>query len=223
MSESAEDAESELDQAAIGAIAEKLMTEPWGEEAVAEAARLFNDDLGLPMPPVPPSLVPGLRFVAPGLVASRDDAPDPYGLDWFVAELEEGPEPYLILGQAGYGVHNWAMHYYLVQDRLALFLQLGWGGACRDPSAANARVAAGFAAVTRLVELASRVGPEGLLVVSSDLAGSRLGRLGADGRLALEEHPTPITASIATLEQAEPDLVGGEKVSHSLFGVGLRI
>jgi hypothetical protein len=215
--------EPELDEAAIDRIVDGLMAEPWGEEVPAEAARLYRDEFGLPLPPIPRDLVPGLRFLGPGLVGTREDTPDPYGLDWFVAELQEGPEPYLILGQAGYGVRNWAMHYYLVRDRLALFLQLGWGGAYRDAATATARAAAGFAAVARLLELADRIGPEGLVVVSSDVAGSRLGRLSGDGRLALEDHPTPLTASIATLEQAEPNVQGSENIPHGLFGIGLRI
>lgn len=57
------------------------------------------------------------------------------------AGLSRTPRAYVLLAHAGHGINSYALHYYLVQRPLILFLQVGWGGAyaheAKDAAAVN--------------------------------------------------------------------------------------
>ena len=90
-------------------------------------ARELITGSGLPMPRIPRSLSGKLR--QPGdyfYFTSRDGAPGPWNLGWFLEEIENmSPENYVVLGLDGHGVESQAAHYYLVEDGIAVFHQSG--------------------------------------------------------------------------------------------------
>ncbi len=155
------------------------MAEPRGLALAEQLLFLFEDE-GLPLPPLPESLIPQLVIVRPWMFGSREDTPGAYDLNWFVREaVEQEPAEYVLFGQDGHGVNSLAMHYYLVSGRLAVFVQVPWGGAYMDKQASNAAVAAALVGVERLIE-AARAAEQGLVdrnerlvVVASDLHGHR--------------------------------------------------
>lgn len=123
------------------------MTEPQVEKARAQFTRE-----GLPFPPVPAPLEARLRAAGEHVFATREIAMGPYSIEHFTAEIDKAPSPadYALLGFDGYGIDNWAVHYYLVEDALALFVQLPWGGAYTDADEARARIVRVFAWAQRL-------------------------------------------------------------------------
>lgn len=197
-----------IDEAALDALASELADagHPTGEAALAQMLLLF-EDWGLAFPPVPGDLAPALRVLGPGLLGTREGVPSPYDLDWFLADLANDPDDYLVVGHAGHGVNSWAMHYHLVHGPLALLLQVPWGGAYANEEAAAAAVGAAFADARELLAAADALGlaPDERLVVveSGGAAPSRWGvvpRRAPDvaSRLAgLERSVRPLRAAIA--------------------------
>ena len=195
-----------------------LLPEGFGLPVLAWVRDLFLEEHGLPLPPVPSELVDQIRALAPGLVTSRDDELGPYYLRPFLDELAKPPEPYILFGTAGHGVGAWAMHYYLVQQGLGLFIQLRFGGAYGDLERERSRVASTFA-VAESVVLAPRLRrlPEGqrLVVVASDLAGSRWGVVGPEGS-ALATTGDPLGDALQWLDDtADPVIVDGHGLAEA--------
>ncbi|MBV9358982.1 MAG: hypothetical protein JO023_26030 [Chloroflexi bacterium] len=151
-----------------------------GPGAVEAMGAQFRAE-GLPPPPVPDRFVPSFRRQGEWRFGTRTGVPDLYTLAWFLDELRAGEAPeYVLIGHDGHGVNSWAMHFYLVQQPLAIFLQLAWGGVYMDNVEAGERVAQRFAEADRLVEAASKgLSTEtSLLVVESDLQQSGWRRFG---------------------------------------------
>ena len=182
------------------------MPEPTGLELAEQLMVLFEHE-GLPLPPLPEAMLDDLVLIRPWLVGTREGTPGPYALDWFVRDaVKDEPPAYLLLGHDGHGVNSVAMHYYLVTGRLALFLQISWGGAYMDKAGRNAAVAAGFAAASRLIEAARRAEPElvrsdrRLVVVASDLHGHRHALLRAGEAPDWRPSGDALAAAVASLQ-----------------------
>lgn len=174
---------------------------------------------GLPAPPIPPVLAPSLRRVRSWLYSTRPDseqpdgAPGPYDLAWYGKEFLDGraPAPYLVTGHDGHGINSWALHWYLVQAPLAIFVQTPWGNAYDDETQrSQAPLALGvlFAGVQSLMDAApaaresGRLAPgDWLVVVASDLSGHRWAPWPAgDRRIDWREPPTAPLALEAALD-----------------------
>ena len=133
---------------------------------------------GLAFPYLPPEMLAAFKAKTDWLYGTRTGVPNLYNLDWFVNEVvTQTVENYLLLGYAGRGSNSWAIHYYLVRDHLALFLQLSWGGVYGNKADDNLRIAGIFEETAKLIELVEQTGvfklPERLVVVKSDFYGSR--------------------------------------------------
>ena len=177
-----------------------------GIEAMRWAVHLFEDLLGLPVPPLPAGFADAMRVLGPGVVGTREDAPGPYDPAWFLRELEEQPgADYLLAGHSGHGLNSWAIHYYLVQAPLALFVQIPWGGAHMDNDVAGARVGRAFAAAGALIStkrLDALPPGQHLVVIASDSADSSWGQIGLPGKGALKAMKgaaDPLAAALASL------------------------
>lgn len=199
------------------------MSDPLAGSA-AEAARAQFAAAGLPAPPIPPLFAPRLLRVRDWLYSTRGDqqgtgaaAPGPYALQWYGRELLGGSvgEPYLLFGHDGHGINSWAMHWYMVRQPLAIFLQLPWGNAYDDDAQRAASAEAlrlHFDAIERLLQATAGaangvLGPDDwLIVVASDLEGSRAG-LWPAGERTIEWHETDW--SLHALERAAALLAGG--------------
>jgi hypothetical protein len=93
-----------------------------------ERARVLLKGAGLTLPPVPPALQRGFRERGPWCFSSRRLTRSPYDMK----ALTEPVRDYVLVAHAGHGVNSYAMHYFLVQRPLRLFLQIGWGGVYMD-------------------------------------------------------------------------------------------
>lgn len=147
---------------------------------LSKAVRQFESE-GLPFPPVPPALRASVRSLSSWVYGTRSDARELHELAWFVEEAEHGQAaPYVMLGHAGYGFNSWAIHFYVVQPPLALFIQSQWGGVFVDRREATRELTARFALAATLMEAAQQARQTGalppparLFVVVSDFYGSR--------------------------------------------------
>jgi len=126
---------------------------------------------------VPPALAPEVEPVSEWVFGTRTPEHSLYDFFSFVQEAATREiDDYLLIGQAGHGVQSYAMHYYLVEGQLALFLQMAWGGAYGDNDADRAAIAEQFALISQLYNVVqeSDLPPNARLVVAlSDMHGSR--------------------------------------------------
>lgn len=125
----------------------------------------------------PPELETEIRQVGEWVFGTRTPPHDLYDYYPYVVEAATAnPDDYLLLGQAGHGMQSYALHYYLVEASLALFLQLEWGGAYGNHDAERRAIGEQMAlvpqlwAATREWDLAP---DEHLVVALSDMHGAR--------------------------------------------------
>ena len=135
----------------------------------------------LPCPWVPPALADRITEYVPGMFASRPLATGLYDLEHFVTEYiaTPAPEPYVALGFGGHGLVSQAVHYYLADQRVAVFVQQRWGTLLDDPERDRERFAIMTKHAGKLLELAARRFPAGerLIAVQSSFGPSRFGWL----------------------------------------------
>jgi len=89
--------------------------------------------MNLPVPFIPDEMSENILQISDSIYGSYQETRDLYDIDLFVKDVMTKPvSDYLLFGISGYGFNSYALHYYLVRDSLALFLQLGWGGTFED-------------------------------------------------------------------------------------------
>jgi hypothetical protein len=112
-------------------------------------------DAGLPEAPIPGAFQGRVQALGDWTFGTRTPPHALYDVDSFVDEAVAGTgDDYLLVGHDGYGVNNWALHYLLKTDRLALFVQLPWGGGLDEedrPGLVN-RIASAFRAVPQFLQ-----------------------------------------------------------------------
>lgn len=111
------------------------------DKTFSSAQEMFTAER-LPMPPIPAVLAASLAAQSTYVFATRPLPDSPYGIETYVDEVIEQPDlqDYALTGFDGHGINSWAVHYYLVQRSLALFVQLPWGGAYTDAEKAAAEI-----------------------------------------------------------------------------------
>lgn len=158
----------------------------------------------LPCPWVSPVLASQLAEYAPAMFASRPLTSGLYGLEPFVAEYLATPEPFVALGFDGHGLVSQAVHYYLADERVAVFVQQRWGTLFDDPAHDRECWAIMIKHTRKLLELAAERFPAGerLIVVQSSFDQPRFGwqRAGETGQPRWElcaAQGSPILAAAA--------------------------
>ena len=192
------------------------MTQQYVSPGLQQARALFAAE-GLPFPELPSTLAGQLQPFGELLFGTRDLETGTYSLDVFRDAVYEQPvADYALLGFDGHGINSWALHYYLVQGPLALFVQLPWGGAYIDPAEAKQRIGDAFAlAATLTAELAvaqsARALPSGvrLVVTESQFAESGCAWLKAPGAPPAEFWQPP-GSPLAQAVAAARDLIAGK-------------
>lgn len=165
---------------------------------------LFKD-AGLPFPPLPRGLADRLQEVEPWVFATRPIVTSPWDVDDYLEEAVAGSPPdYVLVAHTGYGVNSWAIHYFLVQGGLGIFLQIPWGGAYTDNDAAVARLRERFAAAADLIEAASQELDEDdrLVAVETVRHRGQLARFKAGTpteKIAWRRAPDPMLAALMEL------------------------
>jgi hypothetical protein len=159
-----------------------------------EKARLLFQEAGLAFPTIPEELAARLKERGKWLFSTRELEMSPYNLQHFVGELDGsvleqcGPvlfernsevtrvSDYALLCHSGHGVNSYALQYYLIYGRLALFLHLGWGGVYMDAAESAAQIRDCFAladAIVPAVEASKCLVPNSrVTIVGSDFYGS---------------------------------------------------
>lgn len=196
------------------------MTESMNPPALFLTPQALFDGERLPFPPVPAPLAASLRQHDRTVFTTRALKARPYHLDPFLHEVEAQPDmpAYAVVGLDGHGFNSWAAHYYLVDDAVALFIQLPWGGAYVDPEPARAEIADLFDWAAKLqskLRLASEQNkiPKGWRL---QVAASRLGHAGWRWLVAGRDNAAtpwnPAGGMKATLQQLLDDVLSGKRV-----------
>ena len=144
-----------------------------GDQALQEARRLYDAN-HLPFPPIPTELAQRLVRIGEWLYGTRRDLPSPYLTEKYIHELREGVDTdYVVFGHAGHGTMSYALHFYLVQGPLALFLQHSWGNADSDPARDVETIARDYALADQIIRAVPKAAslrlPQRLVVYYSNL------------------------------------------------------
>lgn len=95
-----------------------------------EVAESYFKQMGLDFPYIPAEEKTKVRALQKELFSSDANRRSPYDLNQRIQEiLAQRQENYVTFGLDGHGASSLAMHYYVVKDNLALFIQLAYGGA----------------------------------------------------------------------------------------------
>ena len=128
--------------------------------------------VGLAMPPIPEPARPRLKEREEWCFSTRAFKVFPHLIQHYVRKAIEGASPdYVLVARAGQSADACAMHYFLVQAPLQLFLQISLDGPCLERTQSTVLVNECFALAHQLVEAI----PEAL----------RRGRLSRRGRLTV--------------------------------------
>ena len=182
-------------------------------------AAFYEQDL--PCPWVPPTLANRIIEYAPGMFASRLLGAELYDLELFVAEYLAAPtpEPYVALGFDGHGLVSQAVHYYLADQRVAVFVQQRWGTLFDDPERDRDRFAIMTGYARKLLELAAAahfLAGEHLIAIQSSFSSSRFGwlREGEVGSPRWEVCSSAPIFAAAALRQRLQGLAGATQPSR---------
>ena len=157
-------------------------------------------EAGLPSPPVPVALRGRIRARNEWIFSTRTGVPDPYALDWYLDEAAAGwPADYAVVGHDGHGMASWAIHLYVVSGPVGVFIQVPFGGAYTDDTAAAREIGSAFRAAERLLDAggSAPAGAGPVVVVWGVWAGHLWGSPGA------------LAASSDPWRDAEAALAGG--------------
>ncbi len=148
-------------------------------DGFGRAKQMFAE-AGLAEPPIPNRFRSRIRVEAPWCFATRTvNAMEMYFFQHYPAELLTGaPRDYIAISHAGHGANSYAINYHLVDGVIAVFAQIGWGGAYGDASESARRVNDLFRSVAQAlaaVETARsrwlKSGRGRLVLIESDLRG----------------------------------------------------
>ena len=133
-----------------------------GDTAVDRARALFAAER-LPFPSLPENLAAQLRQQDESVFTTVDHQYSPYAIQYYVEPLKRGgdSDDYAAIGFDGHGINSHAVHYYLVESNLALFIQRPWGGVYMDPETLRPLIERAFKSAGQLREkmtLAHRMG-----------------------------------------------------------------
>jgi hypothetical protein len=109
-----------------------------GDYARLEA---FLTEVGLPMPPMPEMAEARLKERGEWWFSTRTFKESPENLMHYVRKAIGGASPdYVLVARTGQEPDGTALHYYLLQGPLQLFLRVAWVGAGPKAEPTNARV-----------------------------------------------------------------------------------
>jgi hypothetical protein len=153
-----------------------------GRDSGRDLARLeaLLSEAGLTMPPMPADAESRLKEREEWCFSTRGFKVSPFDLLHHVRKAIGDASPdYVLVARAGSGPNREAMHYFLVQGPLQVFLQVGWGKTSNEQDRATKLTSECFALAHDLVAAVpqtlrrGRLSREGrLTVVGSDLGES---------------------------------------------------
>lgn len=155
-------------------------------------------ETGLTMPPMPADAEQRLKEREPWCFSTRALKAPPSDLAHYARKGIGGASPdYVLVAQAAHGLSRNALHYFLVQGPLQIFLQIGWPDASAERSRATELVSECFTLANQLATAvpralqSGRVSREGrITVVASDL-GECFWEVAAAGVRATQPNRSP--------------------------------
>jgi hypothetical protein len=163
-----------------------------------EQARALFKSVGLNLPPIPETLRPDFKKRAEWCFASRPVDISPYLFQNYVKQAQSGRiSDYVLLAHAGHGINSYAIHYYLVNGPVRVFLQLAWGGVYTDKQKATGTVNECFELAGRLLTAFEKQEErERMLIAASDFYGSRWLRSGREEANVSDNKPREILKAV---------------------------
>lgn len=145
-------------------------------DSLDEMQKLVTE-AGLAMPPIPNHLRDSLFRVKKWCYATK--AVDPLEMyrfeSYLIEAVTDNPDPYFAFSHAGHGINSYAINYQVVIGRIALFVQIPWGGGYMDKERQAAAVAQVFSRCADLLGvIPDEVEGDRLLVAVSELRQLRL-------------------------------------------------
>jgi len=136
-----------------------------------QRAQVLFEQEGLPFPQITKAFASALTEHSPLIYSNRSRVDTPYDLSAFLSDLTSTADTpdYAVIGFDGYGYNSWAVHFYVVQSALALFIQLPWGGAFSDADADRADINNTFQWAEGLLLQVAQLQQQGLIPVGWQL------------------------------------------------------
>ena len=130
------------------------------------------------LPPIPQSFRSSVEELGSGVFGTAwAKGRSLYNVQAFMNEaMNNANARFFVFGQAGHGINSWAMHYYLVDGPIALFLQLPYGGAYMSREASIGAITGAWGLIKDLIRAADEAEvatEERLYIVESPLSASR--------------------------------------------------
>ncbi|GKS92145.1 hypothetical protein [Acidovorax sp. SUPP2539] len=184
----------------------------------------------LPFPPVPAALAGALQAQGRAWFATRPVGSSPYDFHYFLNEVETQPDvaDYAVVGFDGHGTNSWAVHFYLVQKGIALFIKLPWGGAYLEPEPARAQItemfdwAAALLSQLKRAESAGKIPPGMRLHVAASRFDHAGWRWVAAGQNAAETPWNPAGGMRAAVLQELEGVIAGRALVDGANPQGQR-
>lgn len=180
------------------------------ENPTIEEARQRFALAQLPLPPIPTHMISSLERFDEFEFGTRDDTTGLYNFSEWVQEYLQGevPQDYVAFGHAGHGFNSYAMHYYLVDGALAIFLQTAWGGINSSQAIHKTIVETNFAQIGMMIDWIRQnplLSGESFVLIASDFSKSRWAHIRAgispmwNAESSTLSAVTKMTAAIQTL------------------------
>jgi len=135
-------------------------------------------EAGLPLPPIPEPLLSQLRTQQNWCWSTLPiDGLDMYmffdvmgeGRNFLLDVLRDEVGDYAAVSHAGHGINSYAINYHLVHGKLAVLMQVAWGGVYIDNAQAAQRLSEYWARIAEMLDMpAGSADDRRLLVVYSD-------------------------------------------------------
>lgn len=161
---------------------------------------------GIPFPPVPEEMNANIVELSPWVFGTRKVKHGMYFIDTFINEVQsKNVDDYLLFGHDGHGLNSYALHYFLVYKRLAIFIQWGWGGIYMDNAKQLREIAILFDYVKRVIDLHESIplnvlaSPKRLLIVESDFVNSFWG-VTTEGKMGHADKLSALTGALKWME-----------------------
>lgn len=148
-----------------------------------DKARAAFEAEGIPLPPLSTDEQAALQAVDDHLFATRSVKASPYTIESYVGEVLRGDAPasYVLLGFAGGGVASSAFHYFVVEEGMAIFVQIAWGGGYTDEEDALRLITRSYAWVERTKAKVREAREKGVLPADTRMVAvvTQFGRSGS--------------------------------------------
>lgn len=148
---------------------------------IIDIAKEVFEEKGVAFPVIPEALKGSLKQISEHLFGTREDKVEAYNIEGFIDEIvSEEVKDYILLGFVEEEGCSWAVHYYIVEGPLAVFVQLKWNGCDEGNDEDVKRIIEGtFMGVEVLLESIRETKKKGLVEEGKRLVVVESNRIGS--------------------------------------------